>query len=73
VKQVAEGVANVDQKLDRTHQELKAEIDEKTQPIVQAVLSLDRKVNSLDGNLDRIHQELNPRSSLGNSTVPIST
>jgi phosphoenolpyruvate-protein kinase (PTS system EI component) len=51
VKQVAEGVANVDEKLDRSQQELKAEIEEKTQPIVQAVVSLDRK-------LDRIHREL---------------
>ena len=51
VKQVAEGVANVSEKLDRTRQELKAEIEEKTQPITQAVVSLDRK-------LDRIHQEL---------------
>ena len=58
VKQVAEGVANVDQKLDRTRLELKTEIEEKTQPIAQAVLSLDRKVNSLDGKLERIHQEL---------------
>ena len=58
IKQVAEGVANVDQKLDRTRLELKTEIEEKTQPIAQAVLSLDRKVNSLDGKLERIHQEL---------------
>jgi len=51
IKQVAEGVASVDQKLDRTRQELKAEIEEKTHPIAQAVVSLDQK-------LDRIHQEL---------------
>jgi SMC interacting uncharacterized protein involved in chromosome segregation len=65
IKQVAEGVANVDQKLDRTRQELKAEIEEKTQPIAQAVVSmegrlstLDAKVSNLDVKLDRIHQEL---------------
>jgi chromosome segregation ATPase len=65
VKQVAEGVANVDQKLDRTRLELKGEIEEKTQPITQAVVSLDNKVTTLDGKvnaldvkLDRFHQEL---------------
>jgi uncharacterized protein involved in exopolysaccharide biosynthesis len=51
VKQVAEGVANVNEKLDRTRQELKAEIDNKTQPIAQAVVSLSE-------NLDRTRQEL---------------
>ena len=65
VKQVAEGVINVDQKLDRTRLELKGEIEEKTQPIAQAVVSLDNKVTTLDGKvnalgvkLDRFHQEL---------------
>jgi chromosome segregation ATPase len=55
VKQVAEGVANVDEKLDRSFNELKAEIDNKTQPIAQAVLELSGKVVALDGkvaNLD---------------------
>jgi peptidoglycan hydrolase CwlO-like protein len=65
VKQVAEGVINVDQKIDRTRLELKGEIEEKTQPIAQAVVSLDNKVTTLDGQvktldvkLDRFHQEL---------------
>jgi predicted nucleic acid-binding Zn-ribbon protein len=55
VKQVAEGVANVNEKLDRTREELKAEIDNKTQPIAQAMLELSGKVVVLDGkvaNLD---------------------
>ena len=55
VKQVAEGVANVDEKLDRRFNELKAEIDNKTQPIAQAVLELSGKVAALDDkvvNLD---------------------
>jgi DNA repair exonuclease SbcCD ATPase subunit len=55
VKQVAEGVANVDEKLDRRFNELRAEIDNKTQPIAQAVLELSGKVVVLDGkvaNLD---------------------
>jgi chromosome segregation ATPase len=51
VKQVAEGVANVNEKLDRTREELKAEIDNKTQPIAQAVVSL-------GGQLDKTRQEL---------------
>jgi predicted RNase H-like nuclease (RuvC/YqgF family) len=55
VRQVAEGVANVNEKLDRKFNELKAEIDDKTQPIAQAVLELSGKVVALDGkvaNLD---------------------
>jgi len=58
VKQVAEGVANVNEKLDRRFNELKAEIDNKTQPIAQAVLELSGKVVALDGKVDSIHQEL---------------
>ncbi|MBM4306191.1 MAG: hypothetical protein FJ123_05575 [Deltaproteobacteria bacterium] len=72
VKQVAEGVANVDEKLDRKFDELKAEIDNKTQPIAQAVIvlngkvavldnkvnTLDSKVNVLDSKIDKIHLEL---------------
>jgi uncharacterized small protein (DUF1192 family) len=58
VKQVAEGVANVNEKIDRTRQELKEEIDNKTQPIAQAVTVLDGKVAALDRKVDRIHQEL---------------
>jgi uncharacterized protein involved in exopolysaccharide biosynthesis len=51
VRQVAEGVANVNEKLDRTREELKAEIDNKTQPIAQAVVSLGEQ-------LDKTRQEL---------------
>jgi DNA repair exonuclease SbcCD ATPase subunit len=58
VKQVAEGVANVNEKLDRRFNELKAEIENKTQPIAQAVLELSGKVVALDGKVDKIHQEL---------------
>jgi len=58
VKQVAEGVATVNEGLDRTRKELKEEIDNKTQPIAQAVLELSGKVAALDGKVDRIHQEL---------------
>jgi phage-related minor tail protein len=65
VKLVAEGVATVNEKLERTHKELKEEIDNKTQPIAQAVLelsgkvvALDGKVTVIDGKVDRIHQEL---------------
>ena len=54
VKQVAEGVANVDQKLDRTRLELKAEIEEKTQPIAQAVLRLDGRIDVLDGKVSTL-------------------
>jgi predicted nucleic acid-binding Zn-ribbon protein len=48
VKQVAEGVAAVDEKIERTRQELKEEIDNKTQPIAQAVGALNGKANALD-------------------------
>jgi len=51
VKQVAEGVANVNEKLDRRFNELKAEIDNKTQPIAQAVLELSGKVAGLDSRV----------------------
>jgi phage-related minor tail protein len=65
VKLVAEGVTTANEKLERTRKELKEEIDNKTQPIAQAVLelsgkvvALDGKVVALDGKVDRIHQEL---------------
>jgi len=58
VKLVAEGVGTVNEKLERTCKELKEEIDNKTQPIAQAVLALSGKVVALDGEVDRIHQEL---------------
>ncbi len=72
VKQVAEGVATLNEGVDRTRKELKEEIHNKTQPIAQAVLeisgkvaaldgkvvALDAKVVALDGKVDRIHQEL---------------
>jgi uncharacterized protein involved in exopolysaccharide biosynthesis len=58
VKQVAEGVDVVDKKTERIRQELKEEIDNKTQPIVQGVMALDRKVTALDAKVDRSHQEL---------------
>jgi len=55
VKLVGEGVATVNEKLERTRKELKEEIDNKTQPIARAVLELSSKVVALDGkvaNLD---------------------
>ena len=58
VKLVAEGVTTANEKLERTRKELKEEIDNKTQPIAQAVLELSGKVVAIDGKLDRIHQEL---------------
>jgi len=51
VKLVAEGVATVNEKLERTRKELKEEIDNKTQPIAQAVLELSSKVFALDGKV----------------------
>jgi predicted nucleic acid-binding Zn-ribbon protein len=51
VKLVAEGVANVNEKLERTRKELKEEIDNKTQPIAQAVLALSGRVVALDGKV----------------------
>jgi len=51
VKLVAEGVATVNEKLERTRKELREEIDNKTQPIAQAVLELSSKVVALDGKV----------------------
>jgi predicted nucleic acid-binding Zn-ribbon protein len=51
VKLVADGVATVNGKLERTRKELKEEIDNKTQPIAQAVLELSGKVALLDGKV----------------------
>jgi len=59
IKQVAEGVANVDQKLDRTRLELKAEIEEKTAPIAQAVVRLDGRMNALDGKVTVLDGKVN--------------
>jgi len=51
VKLVAEGVTTVNEKLERTRKELKEEIDNKTQPIAQAVLELSGKVVALDAKV----------------------
>jgi chromosome segregation ATPase len=51
VKLVAEGVATVNERLEATRKELKEEIDNKTQPIAQAVLELSGKVVALDGRV----------------------
>lgn len=58
VKQVAEGVDLIDKKVERTRQELKEEIDNKTQPIAQGVMALDGKVTALDSKVDGIHLEI---------------
>jgi predicted nucleic acid-binding Zn-ribbon protein len=65
VKQVAEGVDVVDKKVEKTRQELKEEIDNKTQPIAQAVVALnskvagvDNKVTVIDAKVDKSHLEL---------------
>jgi len=58
VKQVAEGVTNLDEKLERARQGLKAEIEEKTEPIAHAVVSLDRKVTSLDGKVETVDEKV---------------
>ncbi len=51
VKLVAEGVATVNEKLERTRKELKEEIDNKTQPIARAVIELSGKVATLDSKV----------------------
>jgi uncharacterized protein YceH (UPF0502 family) len=52
VKQVAEGVANVDEKLDRRFNELKAEIQETRQEVLAAVkfsyAELDKRITTLE-------------------------
>jgi len=58
VKQVAEGVATVNEKLDRRFNELRAEIDNKTQPIAQAVLELSGKVTALDGKVGNLDDKV---------------
>jgi len=62
VKQVAEGVANVNEKLERFREEVKVEIENKTQPIAQAVLALDVKLEKtreeLKKEIHEVRQEL---------------
>jgi chromosome segregation ATPase len=58
VKQVAEGVLNVNERLDKTRQELKEEIDAKTDVISHAVISLDQKVTSLDQKVVTLDQKV---------------
>jgi len=52
VRQVAEGVANVDEKLDRRFNELKAEIQETRQEVLAAVkfsyAELDKRLTNLE-------------------------
>jgi vacuolar-type H+-ATPase subunit D/Vma8 len=52
VKQVAEGVANVDEKLDRTRQELRTEIQETRQEVLAAIkfsyAELDKRLTLLE-------------------------
>jgi hypothetical protein len=52
VKQVAEGVANVDEKLDRTRQELRTEIQETRQEVLAAIkfsyAELDKRLTILE-------------------------
>jgi chromosome segregation ATPase len=55
VKQLAEGIDVVDKKVERTRQELKEEIDNKTQPIAQAVVALNSKVAGLDNKVTVLH------------------
>ena len=56
IKLVAERVATLNEKLDRMCEELKAEIDNKTQPIAQALFELNGKVILLDSKFDTIHR-----------------
>lgn len=58
VKQVAEGVLNVNERLDKTRQELKEEIDAKTGVIFHAVISLDQKVTLLDQKVVTLDQKV---------------
>jgi uncharacterized protein involved in exopolysaccharide biosynthesis len=58
VKQVAEGVINVNGKLERFREEVKFEIENKTQPIAQAVLALDGKLEKTREELEKTRQEL---------------
>ena len=57
VKLVAEGVATVNEKLDRMFNELKEEINNKTEPIARVLLELNGKLGALDGKVDKVHQE----------------
>ena len=57
VKLVAEGVTTINERLEAARKELKEEIDNKTQPIVQAVVELSGKVVALDGKVDTIESK----------------
>jgi hypothetical protein len=50
LRQVAEGVATIDRNLDRTCEELKAEIRNETQPILDILVNLNKEP-------DKYHQE----------------
>jgi chromosome segregation ATPase len=68
VKLVAEGVATGNEKLERTRKELKEEIDNKTQPIAQAVLELSGKVAALDNKVVIIESKV---TGLENKVISI--
>jgi len=68
VKLVAEGVATVNERLERTRQELKEEIEKKTQPIALAVVALDNRVVALD---DRVVALDNKVVALDNRVVAL--
>ena len=52
VKLVADGVATVDEKLERIRKELKEEIDNKTRPIAKALIELNGKLSGLGDKVD---------------------
>ena len=51
LKLLAKGIFALNEKIERFHQELKDELENKTQPILRALIAL-------DGKLDRFNREL---------------
>ena len=62
VKQVAEGVANVNEKLDRTRQELKTEIQETRYEVLAAVkfsyAELDKRITTLEAEMEDLKRRM---------------
>ena len=62
VQLVAEGVANVNEKLDRTRQELKTEIRETRQEVLAAVkfsyAELDRRITTLEAEMEDLKRRM---------------
>jgi hypothetical protein len=65
VQQVAEGVSNVNEKLDRTHQELKTELQENRQEVLTAIklsyTALDKRISTSEKEVGKLKRRVEKR------------